>query len=244
MEPGADYFEHWNVLRDTLRMVLRFPPSEVKPFSYEVMYSAVYKCVCRHHSERLYSDLISEADAAFAEMAFDIHDSINLDQETLVGETALCHFDRALRQCEFALTCIVPVFTYLSRFYVEAKFQTDLRSTLNARFAATVVNPVYNRILATLQEAKSRPFAIDPAIAHSVVTRLHSLDPATADNGEHAELFARYVTSVAIRRPMRESELGAQIARDLRLQEELRGAGFNSGDSSRKRRFDEERSPS
>ena len=78
----------------------RFPPSEVKPFSYEVMYSAVYKCVCRHHSERLYSDLISEADAAFAEMAFDIHDSINLDQETLVGETALCHFDRALRQVD------------------------------------------------------------------------------------------------------------------------------------------------
>ena len=24
MEPGADYFEHWNVLRDTLRMVLRY----------------------------------------------------------------------------------------------------------------------------------------------------------------------------------------------------------------------------
>ena len=37
-----------------------------------------------------------------------------------------------------------------------------------------------------------------------------------------------------------ESELEAQIERDLRSQEELRGAGFNSGDSGRKRRLDEE----
>ena len=36
------------------------------------------------------------------------------------------------------------------------------------------------------------------------------------------------------------SELEAQKERDLRLQEELRGAGFNSGGSGRKRRFDEE----
>ena len=92
MIPAALHIQ-WRILS-----IPRLPPSEVKPFSYEVMYSAVYKCVCRHHSERLYSDLIFEVDGAFAEMAFDIHESINADEETLVGETSLGHFDRALRQ--------------------------------------------------------------------------------------------------------------------------------------------------
>jgi hypothetical protein len=36
------------------------------------MYSAVYKCVCRQYSERLYCDLMSSVDAAFADMAFNI----------------------------------------------------------------------------------------------------------------------------------------------------------------------------
>ena len=55
-----------------------------------------------------------------------------------------------LLQSEFALDCIVPVFTYLSRFYIEAKFQTELRKILNGKFAVAVVNPVYKRILGKL----------------------------------------------------------------------------------------------
>ena len=38
---------------------------------------------------------------------------------------------------------------------------------------------------------------------------------------------------------MCESELESQIERDLRLQEQLRGAGFDSGDPSRKRGLDD-----
>ena len=52
------------------------------------------------------------------------------------------------------------------------------------------------------------------------------------------ETPCRYVTAVAFKQPMAESELESQIERDLQLQERLRGeAGFDSGDPSRKRRI-------
>ena len=58
--------------------------------------------------------------------------------------------------------------------------------------AAPTLKCVPSLISATLRAAQDRPFAVDPAVAHSVVTRLHSLDPAYADgDADHAALFAR-----------------------------------------------------
>ena len=49
----------WSQLRDAIDQMLSNTPGTYKPSSYEQMYSAVYKCVCKQYSEQLYADLMT-----------------------------------------------------------------------------------------------------------------------------------------------------------------------------------------
>ena len=52
---------YWPQLREAIDMLL-LQTSEVttgQRISFEQMYSAVYKCVCKQYSERLYQDLLN-----------------------------------------------------------------------------------------------------------------------------------------------------------------------------------------
>merc|ERR1712223_1782958 len=53
--------QFWPMLRETVDTLLLKPSYE--PFSYEKMYSAVYKCVCKHQAERLHSDLMCHVES-------------------------------------------------------------------------------------------------------------------------------------------------------------------------------------
>ena len=75
-------------------------PESNKVQSHRAEWSpSVRKCVCRHYGERLYSDLVAEADAAFAEMRCSVGgvDEVSTAAGTL-DEASLLSFDRALRQ--------------------------------------------------------------------------------------------------------------------------------------------------
>ena len=112
---GDDYLQHWSLLRDTLHRLLRLPPGTDKPFSFETMYSAVYKCVCRQYSERLYADLTAAVEAAFADMADAVGRALatsagdgNSGSGLNGGREAVLEFNRALCQCDHALGGILP----------------------------------------------------------------------------------------------------------------------------------------
>jgi hypothetical protein len=64
-----------------------------------------------------------------------------------VGRQPVLEFHRSLLQCDHALGGIVPIFTYLNRFYVEAKLQSDVGREIRTRFLASVTHPYHGRIL-------------------------------------------------------------------------------------------------
>ncbi len=121
---AEDYAKvHWPLLRDTLDMLFTLPPGSYKPISYEQMYTAVYKCVCRGFGEHLYRDLAAHTalrvDAWRADLA-----------GLAEGREFVLRLHAHLGQFLVALESVVPIFTYLNRFYLEAKLQTELNTEL------------------------------------------------------------------------------------------------------------------
>lgn len=218
----------WPQLQGAIDTVLQEPPGSYKPISYEQMYSAVYKCVCKQHSERLYGDLMRHIEAALRTWC----DRLEAVRSTDNNQLQFVHeFDRLLAQYLHALASIVPIFTYMNRFYVESKLNTDLRVELLRLFSRQVADKYVQGIIGLLGEAQQNPFSLSPAVVHNLLGNLHSL------NGQYAQinpgLFARHL--VGIHAPMSEDELEAQQEADRHLQAQLRQSGFNSGNQSRKR---------
>ena len=90
----------------TLQM-LSHPPGSYKPISYEQMYSAVYKCVCKQYSDQLYADLMTHVNTRLAQW------SSNLG--SVADDNFILEFHKALVQYFHALGGIVPIFTYMNR---------------------------------------------------------------------------------------------------------------------------------
>jgi hypothetical protein len=124
----------WPQLRATLDTVLLERPGTYKPISYEQMYSAVYKCVCKQHSEKLYNDVMGHVQIILQCWSEKLHNTQSSgDPVVFIQE-----FEHILTQYFHALGSIVPIFTYLNRFYVESKLNTDLPSELHQLFARTL----------------------------------------------------------------------------------------------------------
>ena len=56
-------------------------------------------------------------------------------------------FHRLLFQFEHVASGVVPIFTYLNRFYVESKLHTDLRLEMTKLFNLIVVSPHVHKIV-------------------------------------------------------------------------------------------------
>ena len=73
------------------------------------MYSAVYKCVCKHQAERLHSDLMCHVESIVKKWSQNLHQlRQNGDSIGFVSE-----FHHILGQFFSALASIVPIFIYL-----------------------------------------------------------------------------------------------------------------------------------
>jgi hypothetical protein len=83
------------------------------------MYSAVYKCVCKQYSDRLYSDVmdhIARIVTTWADNLARAHGGLEPDSELpFVKE-----FHVVLSRYFHALSSIVPIFTYMVRTYLNA----------------------------------------------------------------------------------------------------------------------------
>ncbi len=130
---------YWAMLSDTLRTLLSEAPGTFKPISYAEMYSAVYKCVCRQYSERLFDDLTGLVKGTLCEWCDRLAPLEGLE---LVNE-----FHRSLAQYFFALANVVPIFSYLNKFYVESKLQSNLNRELLRLFSEMVADKFIHKLM-------------------------------------------------------------------------------------------------
>jgi len=138
-----DYTPHWMILKSTLDTVLTQTPGTYKPISYEQMYSAVYKCVCKHHSETLHMDLIQHVEGILKNWSQNLESHVRKDDR----HNFITEVDSIMNQYFNALSSIVPIFTYLNRFYIESRLNTNLNSQLLHLFEKQITSPYINQIL-------------------------------------------------------------------------------------------------
>lgn len=73
------------------------------------MYSAVYKCVCKHHSETLHMDLIQHVEGILKNWSQNLESHVRKDDR----HNFITEVDSIMNQYFNALSSIVPIFTYL-----------------------------------------------------------------------------------------------------------------------------------
>lgn len=214
---------HWpNLEKAIVRLLIQNPTDHIS-VSYAQIYSYVYKCVCQQHSELLYNDLTSKITSHLQQI------STNLQASSL--ENLIENFNVALTQYTASLQCIVPVFMYFNKFYIESKLNRDLREDLMRLFAVHVAEKHIDRLMPLLIEAHSMPFQVQPSTMANVVKGLYSLRPEWAQLAPL--LFSGFIPQ--INPPAVESLLSDYAAHDQKLQMELSMNGFPRGDQSRKR---------
>ncbi|XP_054655597.1 CDK2-associated and cullin domain-containing protein 1 [Dunckerocampus dactyliophorus] len=218
---------HWPNLEKAIERLLIQNPMDHISVSYAQIYSYVYKCVCQQHSELLYVDLKSK-------IAHHLH-QVSSQLHAVPPENFVESFNAALTQYIASLQCIVPVFMYLNKFYIESKLNRDLRQELMNLFADHVAEEHVNKLMPLLIKAHAMPFEVQPSTMASVVTGLHSLRPEWAQLAP--ALFSSFIPQI---NPLAvESLLSDYAAHDQKLQMELSMNGFPRGDQSRKRANDD-----
>lgn len=214
---------HWPNLEKAIDRLLIHNSTDHISVSYAQIYSYVYKCVCQQHSELLYRDMTHKITAHLQHVCDRLQSSA---PEVLIED-----FNAALSQYVTSLQCIVPVFMYLNKFYVESKLNRDLKQELMELFAEVVAEKHIHTLMPLLVTAHTKPFQVQPSTMASVVTGLYALRPDWAQMAP--ALFSAFIPQ--IHPPTKESLLPDYAARDQQLQMELSRNGFPRGDRSRKR---------
>ncbi|XP_037321277.2 CDK2-associated and cullin domain-containing protein 1 [Pungitius pungitius] len=218
---------HWPNLEKAIDRLLIQNPTDHISVSYAQIYSYVYKCVCQQHSELLYHDLTMKITNHLQQVSTRLQAS--------PPEDFIENFNVELTQYTASLQCIVPVFMYLNKFYIESKLNRDLREDLMKLFADHVAQIHVDTLMPLLLKAHSMPFQVQPSTMASVVKGLHSLRPDWAQLAP--ALFSGFIPQ--INPPAVESLLPDYAAHDQKLQLELSMNGFPRGDQSRKRASDD-----
>nr|XP_046257755.1 CDK2-associated and cullin domain-containing protein 1 [Scatophagus argus] len=218
---------HWPNLEKAIDRLLIQNPTDHISVSYAQIYSYVYKCVCQQHSELLYNDLTLKITSHLQQVSAHLQAS--------PPENFIENFNNALTQYTASLQCIVPVFMYLNKFYIESKLNRDLREDLMKLFADHVAENHVNTLMPLLINAHSMPFQVQPSTMAGVVKGLYSLRPEWAQLAP--ALFSGFIPQ--INPPALESMLADYAAHDQKLQMELSMNGFPRGDQSRKRASDD-----
>ncbi|KAF1375979.1 hypothetical protein PFLUV_G00225810 [Perca fluviatilis] len=218
---------HWPNLEKAIDRLLIQNPTDHISVSYAQIYSYVYKCVCQQHSELLYNDLTLKITNHL--------EQVSTHLQARPPEDFIENFNVALTQYTASLQCIVPVFMYLNKFYIESKLNRDLREDLMKLFADHVAEIHVNTLMPLLIKAHSMPFQVQPSTMASVVKGLYSLRPDWAQLAP--DLFSGFIPQ--INPPAVESLLPDYAAHDQKLQMELSMNGFPRGDQSRKRASDD-----
>jgi len=214
---------HWPKLESAILLILQQNPGQFIPISYEEMYSTVYKCVCQQYADKMYNSLIELVTAYLRRVSGEL--------QVTPKEVYLEKFNFAMAQFFQAVSGIVAIFSYMNRFYVTPKLQTDLKIELCKLFTDLVAD---NAVLfAIIEEVSSMPFGVDPQIMMSIVKGLYTLNPEFSRR--NPDLFARFIPNLLP--PTNCDQLPTLIEEGRMLQEDLvTSHGFTREDSGKKRR--------
>ncbi|KAK3573579.1 hypothetical protein QTP86_028181 [Hemibagrus guttatus] len=190
-------------------------------------WSHVYKCVCQQYSEHLYKDLLWKITSHLQQVCLELQDS--------QPESFVENFNLAFTQYMAAIQCIIPVFIYMNKFYIEIKLNRDLKDDLMDLFSAHVAEKHISMLISLLKKADSMPFQVKPSTMASVVKGLYDLQPDWAQLAP--AVFSRFIPQ--IHPPVLESDLLRYTAEDQKLQMELSLNGFPRCNHSRKRPSEE-----
>lgn len=218
---------YWPKLEQAIEHLLTQSPMDHISISYEQIYSHVYKCVCQQHSELLYNDLMWKITSHLEQVSSELQAS--------PPEHLIENFNLALTQYTDSLHCIVPVFIYMNKFYIETKLNRDLRDDLMKLFSDHVAEKHASTLLPLLKKAHSMPFQVKPSTMASIVKGLYTLRPDWVPLAP--ALFSRFIPQIDP--PALESQLPHYADQDKKLQMELFHNGFSRGDQSRKRASEE-----
>lgn len=196
--------------------------------SFEQMYSSVYKCVCRQQSEALYRRLMEHVAKNLLRWKARLDDLLLLNRDVRLVE----EFDNLTCRYFRALSSIVPIFTYLNRFYVATKLDTDIQTELLKLYGTAVADAVVQPVVKAVAELKQTPFSVSPAVVNSLLGNLHKINPNYSQLDP--DLFSSHLSG--IRTPMVEADLESQRAADRRLLQQLRESGFETGGSGARKR--------
>ncbi|KAK2852930.1 hypothetical protein Q7C36_008131 [Tachysurus vachellii] len=225
---AEDYKEsYWPRLEKAVEQLLTQSPVKYSCISYEQIYSHVYKCVCQQYSEQLYRDLIWKITSHLQQVCQELHESR--------PESFVENFNIAFTQYMAAMQCIIPVFIYMNKCYIETKLNRNLKDDLMDLFSAHVAEKHINTLICLLKKADAMPFQVKPSTMASVVKGLYDLQPDWAQLAP--ALFSRFIPQ--IHPPVLESDLLHYAAQDRTLQMELTLNGFSRCDHSRKRASEE-----
>lgn len=222
-----DYMNlHWPKLESAILLILRQSPGQFIPISYEEMYSTVYKCVCQQYADRMYSNLI--------ELVATYLRGVSIELQETPKEAYLEKFHFVMEQFFQAVSGIVAIFSYMNRFYVTTKLQTDLKTELGKLFTSLVADNDF--LFTVIEEVSSKPFGADPQVMMSIVKGLYSLKPEFSSR--NPVLFARFIPNLLP--PTQCEQLPSLIQEDRMLQEDLvTSQGFSRDDTGKKRRGDD-----
>ena len=139
---------------------------------------------------------------------------------------------QALVQYFHALGGIVPIFTYMNRFYIEAKLHTDLKTELTKIFSSLVADKHVARLVPLMAKAQALPFSVHPEVMSTLCKHLFTLNPEYTEI--NPALFSSFLPNILPK--MREDDLQAQMEQDRRLQESLRAQGWGGAGADTNKR--------
>eukprot|EP01135_Chromosphaera_perkinsii_P004050 Nk52_evm63s266 gene=Nk52_evmTU63s266 len=195
----------WPEISGLVENILAQDPSTTFVFSSEQPYRIVYNCCVQRFQERLFLDLKVLIQNYFAKAV--LPDLINCEPPKF-----LTLFGRYFLQYTKALEAICPVFGYLDRMYIKAKFHTSLQSLLMAEFQNNIVDhpSITPLLFRRLEETTTSPFSVDPETCMLIVKGLYSMNTDYPFlHPECTELFARYIPCL---RPANERDHELYIA--------------------------------
>ncbi|XP_046851678.1 CDK2-associated and cullin domain-containing protein 1-like [Xenia sp. Carnegie-2017] len=202
-----DYYkEYWPKLRAAIHIILRQKPGEFIPISYEETYSAVYKCVCFQHSEKLYENLMT--------LVNEVLTRIKDDLESQPFNVFLKQFAYIQTQYFQSVEGITAVFNYMNRFYVQPKKNCDLKSELLMLFSQVVADN--ERLFEILEYSVNESFSSEPDLLMTIVRGLYTLRPDFAQR--IPDLFSRFIPNLV----SGAASLDQEIMETLEMQDDLR----------------------
>lgn len=200
----------WPLLRNAICALLTKPLEQMVPISYEELYRCVYHAVCNDFSQQLMKDLTDYIE--------DHLNAVSMDVQTGNYGNVILRFGAALKQYNYALSGIVPIFSYLNRYYVQLKLNSNLENKLNNIFFMIVCDPHHQAIIAALNDPNQHN-AAPPEMVSEVVKKLYSCKPGFVQMHLHPQLFARYLPGII--EPSQENNLNLYAEEARQQQEQL-----------------------